>query len=145
MSFLKSQGIFTYFAGFFYWNCLLNLFAFSFPVGTKIADRLRRAVAGGAHPRRIYLFKSVYCKKMIDTGWYRSFLELLARFELATSSLPTILEQFSPCVAYRKLLDKTLVYQGLSGFACCPLPLLAVGVLCRFFMARYGFVSVSSE
>ena len=45
------------------------------------------------------------------------FLELLARFELATSSLPTILEAVLPCVACRKLLDKTLVYQGLFGFA----------------------------
>ena len=37
---------------------------------------------------------------------------------LATSSLPTILEQFLLGAAYRKLLDKTLVYQGLLGFAC---------------------------
>ena len=49
------------------------------------------------------------------------FLELLARFELATSSIPTILERFLPCVACRKLSAKTLVYQGLFGFACCPL------------------------
>ena len=47
----------------------------------------------------------------------RLFLELLARFELATSSLPTILEAVLPCVSYRKLLDKTLVYQGFFGFA----------------------------
>ena len=46
-----------------------------------------------------------------------SGLELLARFELATSSLPTILEAVLPCVSYRKLLDKTLVYQGFFGFA----------------------------
>ena len=44
-------------------------------------------------------------------------LELLARFELATSSLPTILEAVLPCVSYRKLLNKTLVYQRLFGFA----------------------------
>ena len=44
-------------------------------------------------------------------------LELLARFELATSSLPTILKRFWPYASYRKLLDKTLVYQGLFGFA----------------------------
>ena len=69
-------------------------------------------------------------------------MELLARFELATSSLPTILEHFSPCAACRELLDKTLVYQGLSGFAYCSLLYLAVGVLCRFFRGRYGFVSV---
>jgi len=72
-------------------------------------------------------------------------LELLARFELATSSLPTILEAVLPCVSYRKLLDKTLVYQRLSGFAYCSLLYLAVGVLCRFFMARVGFVSVSTK
>ena len=72
-------------------------------------------------------------------------MELLARFELATSSLPTILERFLPCVACRKLLDKTLVYQGLSGFACCSLLYLAVGVLCRFFRARVGLVSVSTK
>ena len=71
-------------------------------------------------------------------------LELLARFELATSSLPTILEQFLPCVACRKLLDKTLVCQRLFGFACCSLLWLAVGVLCLFFMTRVGFVSVST-
>ena len=71
-------------------------------------------------------------------GW-TLFLELLARFELATSSLPTISEQILPCVACRKLLDKTLVYQGLFSFACCSLLHLAVGVLCRFFMARVGF------
>jgi len=41
----------------------------------------------------------------------------LPRFELATSSLPTILKRFLPCASYRKLLDKTLVYQGLLGFA----------------------------
>ena len=45
------------------------------------------------------------------------FLELLARFELATSSLPTILEPFLTCVSYRKLLDKTFVYQRLFEFA----------------------------
>ena len=44
-------------------------------------------------------------------------MELLARFELATSSLPTILKRFLPCASYRKLSDKTLVYQGLLGFA----------------------------
>ena len=44
-------------------------------------------------------------------------MELLARFELATSSLPTILEAVLPCVSYRKLLDKTLVYQRLFEFA----------------------------
>ena len=71
-------------------------------------------------------------------------LELLARFELATSSLPTILEQFLLGVAYRKLLNKTIVYQRLLGFACCFLLWLAVGVLCRFFAARVGFVSVST-
>ena len=73
------------------------------------------------------------------------FWELLARFELATSSLPTILEAVLPCVSYRKLLDKTLAYQRLFGFACCSLLWLAVGVLCRFFMARVGFVSVSTK
>ena len=73
------------------------------------------------------------------------FMELLARFELATSSLPTILEAVLPCGSYRKLLDKTLVYQRLFGFACCSLLWLAVGVLCRFFMARVGFVSVSTK
>ena len=45
----------------------------------------------------------------------------LPRFELATSSLPTILEAVLPCVACRKLLDKTLVYQGLFGFTYCSL------------------------
>ncbi len=30
-------------------------------------------------------------------------------------------DQFSPCVAYRKLLDKTLVCQGLFGFTYCSL------------------------
>ena len=50
-----------------------------------------------------------------------SFMELLARFELATSSLPTILKRFLPCTSYRKLLDKNLVYQGLLGVACCAL------------------------
>jgi len=44
-------------------------------------------------------------------------MELLARFELATSSLPTILEQFLPCASYRKLLDKNLVCQRLFGLA----------------------------
>ena len=73
------------------------------------------------------------------------FLELLARFELATSSLPTILEAVLPCAACRKLLDKTLVYQGLFGFACCSLLYLAVGVLCRVFTARVGCVSVSTD
>ena len=72
------------------------------------------------------------------------FLELLARFELATSSLPTILKRFSPCAACRKLLDKTLVYQGLFGFACCSLLWLVVSDLCRFFTTRVGFVSVST-
>jgi len=44
-------------------------------------------------------------------------LELLARFELATSSLPTILKRFLPCASYRKLSDKTLVHQRLFGLA----------------------------
>ena len=72
-------------------------------------------------------------------------MELLARFELATSSLLTILEAVLPYVACRKLSDKTLVYQRLFGFAYCSLLYLAVGVLCRFFMARVGFVSVSTK
>ena len=55
-------------------------------------------------------------KSAIPVGM-TDFLELLARFELATSSLPTILKRFLPCVACRKLLDKTLVHQGLLGFA----------------------------
>ena len=74
-----------------------------------------------------------------------SFLELLARFELATSSLPTLLGRFLPCASYRKLLDKTLVCQRLFEFACCSLLWLVVGVLCRFFRVRYGFVPVSGE
>ena len=72
-------------------------------------------------------------------------LPSLPKFSLATSSLLTILEPFLTCVSYRKLLDKTLVYQGFSGFACCSLLYLAVGVLCRFFRARVGFVSVSTK
>ena len=90
-------------------------------------------------------FKSVPANKKsaIPVGM-TDFLELLARFELATSSLPTILEAVLPCASYRKLLDKTLVYQRLFGFACCSLLWLAVGVLCRFFMTRVGFVSVST-
>ena len=38
-------------------------------------------------------------------------MELLPGFEPGTSSLPTILEAVLPCASYRKLLDKTLVYQ----------------------------------
>ena len=45
----------------------------------------------------------------------------LPKFSLATSSLPTILEAVLPCASYRKLLDKTLVYQRLFGFAYCSL------------------------
>ena len=45
------------------------------------------------------------------------FLELLPGLEPGTSSLPTILEAVLPCVSYRKLLDKALVYQRLFGFA----------------------------
>ncbi len=56
-------------------------------------------------------------KKTANPIGFTVSLELLARFELATSSLPTISEHFLPCAAYRKLLDKTLVYQGLFGFA----------------------------
>ena len=43
-------------------------------------------------------------------------LPSLPRFELATSSLPTILEAVLPCASYRKLSDKTLVCQRLFGF-----------------------------
>jgi len=56
-------------------------------------------------------------KKSAIPDGMTDFLELLARFELATSSLPTILEAVLPCASYRKLLDKTLVYQRLFGFA----------------------------
>jgi len=65
---------------------------------------------------------------MIQIRWQRQkrkdhsnewsfLLELLARFELATSSLPTILKRFLPCASYRKLSDKTLVHQRLFGLA----------------------------
>ena len=84
-------------------------------------------------------------RKTLDSLRESRVLELLARFELATSSLPTILEAVIPCASYRKLLDKTLVFQRLFGFAYCSLLYLAVGVLCRFFMARVGFVSVSTD
>ena len=91
-------------------------------------------------------FKSVSAnKKSAIPNGMTDLLELLARFELATSSLPTILEAVLPCVACRKLLDKTLAYQRLFGFACCSLLYLAVGVLCRFFTTRVGFVSVSTK
>ena len=55
----------------------------------KIKVRLGQALGGSAHPRRIRSFKSGinYKKSAIPVGM-TDFLELLARFELATSSLP---------------------------------------------------------
>ena len=56
------------------------------------------------------------CHSLPSLHLPQAALGLLPRFSLATSSLPTILERFLPIVAYRKLLDKTLVYQGFFGF-----------------------------
>ena len=57
--------------------------------GSKIKVPLRLDAAGNAHPRCIYKFKSVAAnKKSVIPVGMTDFLELLARFELATSSLP---------------------------------------------------------
>jgi len=86
------------------WSLMTSLLNLPFGHGMRSPVQLIRYAKQKAHP----------------TGW-AFVLELLARFELATSSLPTILGQFLPCASCRKLLDKTLVYQRLFGFACCPL------------------------
>ena len=66
---------------------LADLIAFS-PLA-KIEVRLRQAV-GGARPRRILIIQICLLSKNKKTTLSSGllFLELLARFELATSSLP---------------------------------------------------------
>ena len=104
---------------------LADLFAFSFPQVCGKENRGSAATArSGQRSSALHLDYSnlpiVQNKKPIRMdGLF--VLELLARFELATSSLPTILKRFLPCASYRRLLDKNLVYQGLFGFACCSL------------------------
>jgi hypothetical protein len=59
--------------------------------GVKIKVRLRPAVGGSAHMRRIKFFKSgANHKKKAAPNGTTFILELLARFELATSSLPKV-------------------------------------------------------
>jgi len=50
-----------------------------------------------------------------------SFLELLARFELATSSLPKMKRLWRAAVDCCGLLANVLEPQRVSGFACCSL------------------------
>ena len=66
-------------------------------------------------------------------------LELLGRFELPTSSLPNILELFSPVLAFCTLLPATPCAARGCGISSCSLLRLVAAQLCRFFLARVGF------
>ena len=56
------------------------------PGGRKIIVWLRRAVASGAHPRRILMFESLIQKKKAETvNTVSAFLVRVSRFELEAS------------------------------------------------------------
>jgi hypothetical protein len=57
------------------------LLAFFFPVGRKIMVSLGRALASGAHPRRIYIFKSGGTTKKTEPKRVLSFLCLMVTFD----------------------------------------------------------------
>ena len=70
-------------------------------------------------------------------------MELLARFELATSSLPKISRLFCLVADYRVLSPEALAPQRVSGFSFYGLPCLAVPSRWRLYGAGVGFVAVS--
>ena len=70
------------------------------------------------------------------------FMELLARFELATSSLPKISRLFCAVADCCSLTPETLAPQRVSAFSFCDLPYLVASSLWRFYGAGVGFVAV---
>ena len=69
-------------------------------------------------------------------------MELLARFELATSSLPKLPRLFCAVADCRILPPEALILQGVSGFSFCGLQCLAVPCPWRFYGVGVGFVAV---
>ncbi len=114
---------------------------------SKIDVPLRWSAAGNARPRCIYIIqirrRSEQKKSAIPNGM-TVFLELLARFELATSSLPKISRLFCAVVDCCTLPPETLVLQRVSGFSFCVLPCLVASSRWRVYGAGVGFVAVLS-
>ena len=69
-------------------------------------------------------------------------MELLARFELATSSLPKISSLFCAVADCCNLTPEALVLQRVSGFSVCILPYLVASSRGRFYGTGVGFVAV---
>ena len=81
-------------------------------------------------------------KPPLKEWWF--VLELLARFELATSSLPKISSLFCAVADCCSLTPEALVLQVVSGFSFCVLPYLVAPSWWRFYGAGVGFVAVLS-
>ncbi len=66
-------------------------------------------------------------------------LELVSRFGLPTSSLPTHPEGFFLDVFYRILMRFYQFFIGFFGTICCSVSQLVAASFCLFFRARLGF------
>ena len=66
-------------------------------------------------------------------------LELVSRFGLPTSSLPTHPEGFFLVVIYRVLSQFSQCFIGFFETICCSVSQLVAASFCLFFCARLGF------